>query len=235
MSMPRTPVTHQKVPAGITRLVADLAALPGVEAVALGGSRASGQPRADSDWDLGVYYRGRFDAEGVRMLGLPGEVSDPGAWAGFMNGGAFLSVDGVKVDVMYRDLDHIDHWAAEAEAGRWELRRCPGYLAGMASYVLLGEAELGRVLHGELRRPGPFPAALRESAPQRWRWERDFALMYATMHRSRQDDVAASGALAVAAVAEAYARLAEQGQWALNDKGLLARAGVTLDQLDDRL
>jgi predicted nucleotidyltransferase len=234
MSMPRTPVTRQKVPAGIARLVADLGGLTGVEAVVLGGSRAVGEHRADSDWDLGVYYRGRFDAEAVRRLGLPGEVSEPGAWAGFMNGGAFLSVEGVKVDVLYRDLTEIDHWAAEAEAGRWELRRCPGYLAGMASYVLLGEAELGHVLHGELRRPGRFPDALRESAPARWRWERDFALMYAAMHHERDDDVAASGALAVAAVAEAYARLAERGEWALNDKGVLARAGVTLDQLGGR-
>jgi hypothetical protein len=56
--------------------------------------------------------------------------------------------------------------------------------------------------------------------------------MYAAMHRERGDDVAASGAVAVAAVAEAYARLAERGEWALNDKGVLTRAGVTLDQLD---
>jgi predicted nucleotidyltransferase len=230
--MPRTPVTRQNVPGGIARLVAHLGILPGVEAVVLGGSRAVGQHRADSDWDLGIYYRGRFDAEAVRALGLPGEVAEPGAWAGFMNGGAFLSIDGVKVDVLYRDLDEIEHWATEAEAGRWEQRRCPGYLVGMASYVLLGEAELGHVLHGELRRPGPFPRALQESAPVRWRWERDFALTYAAMHRSRDDEVAASGAVAVAAVAEAYARLAERGEWALNDKGVLARVGVTLDQLE---
>ncbi len=39
--------------------VADrLAALPGVEAVALGGTRAQGTHTADSDWDTAVYYRG---------------------------------------------------------------------------------------------------------------------------------------------------------------------------------
>lgn len=35
-----------------------LAALPTVQAVALGGSRAQGTHRPDSDWDLAVYYRG---------------------------------------------------------------------------------------------------------------------------------------------------------------------------------
>lgn len=38
-----------------------LAALPTVRAVALGGSRAEGTHRPDSDWDLAVYYRGPFD------------------------------------------------------------------------------------------------------------------------------------------------------------------------------
>ncbi|MBO7941256.1 nucleotidyltransferase domain-containing protein, partial [Streptomyces sp. S9] len=37
-----------------------LAALPTVRAVALGGSRAQGTHRADSDRDLAVYYRGAW-------------------------------------------------------------------------------------------------------------------------------------------------------------------------------
>ncbi|MGH3294070.1 MAG: nucleotidyltransferase domain-containing protein, partial [Trebonia sp.] len=41
--------------------VADrLAGLPGVRAVTLGGSRAEGTHRPDSDWDFSVYYRGHF-------------------------------------------------------------------------------------------------------------------------------------------------------------------------------
>ncbi|WP_169731388.1 nucleotidyltransferase domain-containing protein, partial [Streptomyces glaucescens] len=49
--------------------VADrLAALPTVEAVSLGGSRAQGTHRADSDWDLGIYYRGAFDPADLRAL-----------------------------------------------------------------------------------------------------------------------------------------------------------------------
>jgi predicted nucleotidyltransferase len=34
-----------------------LAALPGVQAVTLGGSRATGSAGPDSDWDFAVYYR----------------------------------------------------------------------------------------------------------------------------------------------------------------------------------
>ena len=35
-----------------------LAGLPGVLAVTLGGSRAAGTARPDSDWDFAVYYHG---------------------------------------------------------------------------------------------------------------------------------------------------------------------------------
>lgn len=44
-------------------MVPELAALPGVLAVTLGGSRSQGTHRPDSDWDYAVYYRGVFDPE----------------------------------------------------------------------------------------------------------------------------------------------------------------------------
>lgn len=57
--------------------VADtLIGLEGVEAVSLGGSRAQGSHRPDSDWDLGIHYRGHFDPQRLRDLGWPGEVAD---------------------------------------------------------------------------------------------------------------------------------------------------------------
>ena len=71
-------------------LVAErLGALPGVEAVTLGGSRAEGTHRPDSDWDFSTYYRGRFDPQALRDVGWPGEVCEVGSWGGgVFNGGA---------------------------------------------------------------------------------------------------------------------------------------------------
>lgn len=52
-----------------------LAGLPGVQAVTLGGSRAAGTARPDSDWDFAVYYRSPgFDPLILRSLGWPGEI-----------------------------------------------------------------------------------------------------------------------------------------------------------------
>ncbi|GAA1854135.1 nucleotidyltransferase domain-containing protein [Microlunatus capsulatus] len=72
----------QDGPPALHALVRDLTDVAGVEAVALGGSRAAGTHTADSDWDLGVYYRGDFHPADVRVLGHPGTVTEIGAWTG---------------------------------------------------------------------------------------------------------------------------------------------------------
>jgi hypothetical protein len=51
-----------------------LGELPAVRGVTLGGSRAEGTHRPDSDWDFSVYYRGHFDPQALRDIGWPGEV-----------------------------------------------------------------------------------------------------------------------------------------------------------------
>ena len=52
----------------LAQVTGRLAGLPGVRAVALGGSRAAGTHRPDSDWDFDVYYRGAFSPEDLRAL-----------------------------------------------------------------------------------------------------------------------------------------------------------------------
>jgi len=61
-------------------LAARLAAVPGVVAVTLGGSRAAGTAVEGSDWDFGLYYRGGLDPADIAALGWPGRVFAPGEW-----------------------------------------------------------------------------------------------------------------------------------------------------------
>ena len=209
-----------------------LASISGVVAVALGGSRARGTERPDSDWDFGLYYRGAISAADVRALGFGGTVVEPGEWGPMMNGGAWLTVDGARVDLLYRDLDVVEHWLAEAEAGRYRRFHVEGYVAGMPTYALAGELAVNRVLIGELPRPAVFPDALRATAVRNWRSSRDFSLMLAETAQARGDAIYCAGLLAKAAISEAHARLAERGEWALNEKGIVERAGLRVERLD---
>jgi hypothetical protein len=202
-----------------------LATIPGAVAVVLGGSRAAGTHRPDSDWDFGLYYDGMLDPDDLRALGYEGQVFAPGEWSPLMDGGAWFVIDGVKVDVIYRDVNAVQHWIDEANEGRFKVELLGGFIAGFDTTVLVGEAAICQVLHGSLPfSVSSYPDALRTAAPPAWRARRDFSLMYAEQHAERGDDVMVAAMQARAAIEEAHAVLAERGEWVLNEKGLLARA-----------
>jgi predicted nucleotidyltransferase len=215
-------VTGGELPAAVAELAAELAGLHGVVAVVLGGSRAAGTHRPDSDWDLGLYYRGAFEPG---LLRHRGEASALGEWGPVMNGGAWLTVDGRAVDVIFRDLQRVERWIEEAEQGRFEILTQNGYLAGAPTYLPVGELATCRHLHGVLPRP-EFPDALAQAAPQRWRGKASVALMFAGTHAGGGDVTAATGMLALAALCAAHARMAERREWVHNEKRLLERAGL---------
>lgn len=210
----------------------ELAGLPGVEAIALGGSRAVGTHRADSDWDFGVYYRGAFRPADVRALGYPGAVVEIGEWGGgVFNGGAWLTVDDVKVDLLWRDLDVVEHEIAEAEAGRWRLEPLMFHLTGIPTYILLAELAFNRVLRGQLPRPS-YPGALRERAGRDWTTRAELTLDYASRaHAARGRVAACLGLAAVGAAEYAHAVAATRGLWVTSDKNLFATGGMS--EVDD--
>jgi Nucleotidyltransferase domain len=209
-----------------------LAGLPAVEAVTLGGSRAEGTHRPDSDWDFSIYYRGRFDPQTLRDVGWPGEVFEVGGWSpGVFNGGAWLEIDGRKSDVHYRDLDVVDREIAASRDGRFDIEPLLFHLAGVPSYLVLAELAVKRVLHGQLPTP-EYPRALRERARQVWwgRAERTFG--YARANHAPLGRVTPwAGLVAQATSQAAHAVLAARGAWITNEKTLLTRAG--LRQVDD--
>ena len=196
----------------VADLIESLIGIPGAVAVA----RAGGEDAARAALPGGepaylLYYRGTLDAAEVRKLGFEGDVAEPGVWGRLMNGGASLTVEGRRTDVVYRDLDAVEHWVAEASEGRFEIDAVEGWVAGMPSYVLVGELARGEVLAGELPR-AEYPDALRESATRRWR-ETAARVLAITGSLAPLGDVAGcAGLLAKAAVAAAQARLAEQGE-----------------------
>ncbi|WP_369367405.1 nucleotidyltransferase domain-containing protein [Streptomyces sp. CG4] len=212
----------------LSRTADRLAALPAVRAVALGGSRAQGTHRDDSDWDLAVYYRGSFDPDDLRAVGWAGEVSEVGAWGGgVFNGGAWLTVDGRRVDVHYRDLDVVEHELAEAEEGRFRVEPLLFHLAGIPSYLIVAELAGNQVLRGTLPRPARYPAKLRATAAERWHGTARATLGYAKANHAPHGRLTeTAGAIATAAAQAAHGVLAARGEWVTNEKRLLERAGL---------
>lgn len=223
-------VDHTHVPDFLERVADALQAVPGVEAVALGGSHAQGTAHPASDWDVAVYYRDQFDPEAIRQLGWPGQLSDLGGWGPIFNGGGKLSVDKQLVDVHYRDLGLIDQIHNAACHGEFTIEPLLFHQAGLPSYILLAELGIGRTLRGQLPE-WDYPPALREAASKIW-WEHaDLTLFYAEEGHARHGRVAqCAGLISEAACRTAHAVLAHRGEWVTNEKQLLNKAGLrTID------
>ncbi|WP_264349418.1 DUF4037 domain-containing protein [Streptomyces milbemycinicus] len=219
---------------GIEDMAARLVQVPGVVGVMLGGSRARGEHAPDSDWDLGVYYRGPLDVERVRglaaeVVGGPVEVAGPGGWGPWVNGGAWLDVDGQAVDWILRDVDRVRTVWEDCRAGRYEVGTQIGHPLGFWSPCYVGEVSLGRVLAdpggelGELRREVErYPEPLREALTAGAVWEAGFLVANAAKSARRGDVLHVSLCLSRVVGLLVQALFAHHRRWCLNEKGALA-------------
>lgn len=218
-------------------LAEPLLAVGGVVGVLLGGSRARGTHHPDSDVDLGVYYRPPLDVDGLAALarnlaGPDATVTRPGDWGPWVDGGAWLSIDGVAVDWVYRDVDRVQTAWRNAQEGRFTWQAQVGHPLGVLDVWYAAEIALGRVLvdpTGELTRlhdaaahyPEPLSAALLVRLP-----EAAFTVAIARKTIHRGDVTYVAGCLFRAIGVCAHALHAHARRWVVNEKGLVAAAGV---------
>src|ERR1700722_11929050 len=100
----------------LEQLVQSLSSVKGLTALVLGGSRARGTAAPSSDYDLGLYYDpkappdiGQLRREIEHLVDDPriATITELGQWGPWINGGAWLTIDGRKVDLLYRDLSRV--------------------------------------------------------------------------------------------------------------------------------
>lgn len=230
-------MTGLPIPPRVVDMAHRLAGIPGVVAVALGGSRAIGTHRPDSDVDLGLYYRGPIDIAALRALAAETAdqvlgLSEIGGWGPWVDGGAWLVVHGTRVDWIYRDLDHVAAIWSECRAGRYEIGVQAGHPLGYYSHVYPGEVALCQVLAdptGELARlraeTAHYPAALGDALVAAT-WEPDLLLYGASSHGAGSADAFfAAGCLFRALGVLAQALHGHHRRWVTTEKRLIDAAG----------
>lgn len=189
MSIPHTLSSHQR--SLVQGLVDALEQIAGFQGAVLGGSYARGQARADSDIDLGVYYSDALplSVQGIREVatGLHGSVnpivSELFEWGPWVNGGAWLTIEGQRVDLIYRSLEHLERVISEAEQGKYELHFGQHPPFGYFGPTYLGELSIAVVLldpSGHIarlqNRVAEYPEALRRQVVQDYLWSVEFSL-----------------------------------------------------------
>src|SRR5689334_22153930 len=113
----------------IRDLVERVRGIDGVAAVVLGGSRARNTHTPESDIDLGIYYDPAAPLDITQLERVACAVDDShrlglmtaiGGWGPWINGGGWLTVQGIAVDFLYRDLSRVRHYTEAACAGQIE-------------------------------------------------------------------------------------------------------------------
>jgi predicted nucleotidyltransferase len=225
----------------LRRPVVALSSVPGVEAIALGGSRARGTAVATSDYDIGLYHRANrpIDVAALGKVaavlddrGVEASVTPIGGWGPWIDGGGWLVVGGVHVDLLYRDLDRVGAAIDDAQTGKVERFYQPGHPHAFLPTIYMGEAACARLLHdpaGTLaalqRRTTPYPAALAGALRERFEWEAEFALANARKSLDRGDVSYLAGCAFRAVACLCQTLFALNGVYLLNEKGAVAAAG----------
>jgi predicted nucleotidyltransferase len=139
----------------LQQIVEHLKPVQGLRAIVLGGSYASGSQRPDSDIDIGLYYDENqpLDIEHIRSIAshlndAPNPtVTDLGGWGTWVNGGAWLTVQGQRVDFLYRNIDFVTSTIDDCNAGniRSDYWQQPAY--GFHSFMYCTETAICRPLY----------------------------------------------------------------------------------------
>jgi len=218
----------------LARLVRALGGVPGIRAIVLGGSRARGEAGPHSDYDIGLYYEADNPIDIGRLakaaMLLPGAASSSvtaiGEWGPWINGGAWLTVDGRRVDLLYRSLDKVRAVIEDCHAGRVERVYQPGHPHAFVSAIYMGEVALAQVLWDPeavlaplKRRCLPYPDALREALIRSFFWEARFALENAAHGRGKDDPAYVAGCAFRSVACLCQALFALNGVYLLNEKG----------------
>ena len=235
MSDHNPPLPPQKR-ALLDHLVGQLSQVPGMAAIVLGGSYATGTQHAASDLDIGLYYSEArpFAIADIRRIAEAVAVQQPVTvtgfygWGAWVNGGAWIHTAHGKVDFLYRSLEHVERTIAEAEQGltRHDYDQQPThgfysviYLAETRSCVPLYDPD--RLIGALKQRVEVYPPRLKQQIIADALWAAEFTLIHARNFAAQGDIYNTAGCLTRMAGNLTQALFALNERYFMRDKQVL--------------
>jgi hypothetical protein len=219
------------------RVVARFAPLKGIRAIVLGGSRARGTAREDSDVDLALYYdpRAPFAVKDVDAAAsdlddrhLAGLMTPFGAWGAGVNGGGWLLIGARHVDLLYRDLRRVRAVIERCVLGEMDAVYQLGHPVGFQNQIYAGEIAVCQPLYdpaGEVatlkQLVAVYPPRMRRALVDKHLFDAQFEIEIAAGPAARGDIAYVGQCLGRAAGFMVLVLYALNQRWFLNEKNAL--------------
>lgn len=215
-------------------------AIPGLLGSTLGGSRASGLAKPDSDVDVGLYYDDTNRPPFADLLAVANKLDDRGQvdgygeygqWGRWVDGGFWTRVDGQKVDILVRSAQKVDRCLQEGLRGSTRIEYQVGHPHGYTNAHYLGEVALGVILQDPFARIrawkdqlDPYPSRLAKPLQAQFIFEADFSLHIAESAAARGDSTHVYGCIYRAIACANQVLFAANGVFLTNEKGATTAA-----------
>ena len=149
-----------------------------VKGVVLGGSRATGTAHRNSDLDIGIYYeKEKIDFRVLNAIARELDdthrenlICEEGGWGNWVNCGGWLTIKGVPVDLILRDIRRVKLAIKQTNRGEISVHYQPGHPHAYLNVMYRGELALSRLLltdsqeFADLKQQAEFyPETLRKS------------------------------------------------------------------------
>lgn len=232
----------------IHKIVDVLSTVKGIKAIAIGGSQSRGEADEQSDYDIGVYYDAALldtaaleqcvnkldDGHGENLLNLPGQ------WGPWINGGAWITFEGMPVDILLRNAKRVEAVLQDCIKGKITIDDQPGHPFGFVNTIYAAETHYCKPLWQDesvlldklkalLYSKGEYSPQMREAVVRKFLWEAWFSLACGRKAAFKGDVNYAIGSMFRAVCSWVEVLYAVNNRYLMNEKGSLKQvAGLEI-------
>lgn len=219
----------------IERITEALKGISSVRGIFLGGSRATGMASESSDFDIGIYYDYiDYDAFNAAAKILDDKhrdnlISHEGEWGNWVNCGGWLTIDGIPVDLIMRDIKRVRKIVDDSDEGIFSMHYQTGHPHAYSDIMYRGELATSKVLYSDedflilKKRAENYPEKLRKALFDFFSFESGFSIELARKSLCNDDIYYITGHIFRSVSALNQMIFAINRKWCLNEKKAVMR------------